>query len=308
MVLKPDLPASADRKIWNRILQAVPDDYEIPDRAFAELLKPKQIASGQEAKICFAIVAHANEDVLQDQVTNLRFYNPNASVVLYNGGPDPDFGKGVDIDICPYSRPLNASYKLGRFLPDVMRWLEETGGDYEYLINLDSDYLFLNHGFETWLEHTMHGYDMMGMYLKLYRTRQDSEGWLPGETLWAEWDRWQPFFGTDSFCGSLNGMQVYRRGLIRDMLAGFDWEQLEERLATTNVYALEEILCSTLAVRCGGRVRPYPIDPIRYVRLGQPYTVEDVTTARELTDLFFIHPIEREMSDPARQYIQRLSQ
>ena len=297
-------PAGADAAIWEPICQAMPEGYAIPDPVFADALKPKLIRTAE--KICFAIIAHDREDVLSDQVANVRKYNPDAQIVLYNGGSDPEFGKSAGVETCPYSRPLHASYKLGRVMLDLMRWLDEVGANYEYLINLDSDYLFVNHGFGDWLGGVMQGFDLMGMYIQPYRSPADSEGWIPGESMWREWDLWQPFFQTDFFIGTLNGMQVYRRGIVRRILEFLDVEQIERLLASTNVYALEEIVTCTLAVRCGAAYRPYPVENIRYVRLNKPYEVDEVQEARAQTGIYFMHPIERDLNNPARQLIGEL--
>ena len=251
--------------------------------------------------ICFAILAHENEEVLINQINNIKHYNPGCKVVLYNGGVDSTFGLKSNIPICPKSRPLKKG-KLGRFFLDIMTWLEETNEDYDYLVNLDSDVMFIKRGYEDYLNEHMQGYDCMGINMGIQHSPTDAPHWLPGMNMWGEWAIWQPFFGTDYFCGSLNSMQVYRKGIVAKMLTNLDIVKLETLLPKTEVYALEEILYSTLAVRCGGKHRPYPHECAKYVE-WVPLSIGQLETAQKEKNVYFVHPIERTMDNPSRQWL-----
>ena len=39
--------------------------------------------------ICFAVLAHDKPEVLESQIRNIRMYNPDSRIVLYNGGREP---------------------------------------------------------------------------------------------------------------------------------------------------------------------------------------------------------------------------
>ena len=251
--------------------------------------------------ICFAILAHENEEVLKNQIKNIKHFNPGCKVILYNGGVDPTFGLKSNIPICPKSRPLTKD-KLGRFFLDVMTWLEETKEDYDYLVNLDSDVMFVKKGYEDFLDEQMQGYDLMGINMGIQRSPMDAPHWLPGMNMWSEWAIWQPFFGTDYFCGSLNSMQVYRKEIVSKMLKNLDTVKLETLFQITTVYALEEILYATLAVRSGGRHKPYPSESAAYVEWS-PLSIEQVETAQKEENVYFVHPIDRTMDNPARQWL-----
>lgn len=252
--------------------------------------------------ICFAILAHQNEKILANQIANLKKFNPNCKIVLYNGGANRQFGKKSGIPVCPYSRPLRYG-RLGRFLYDVMRWLEARGIDYDYLINVDSDLMFVKPGFEQFLNNRMNGYDCMGIRLKAYRTPLASRHWHPGRSMWKEWKKWKPFFQTRYFYGTLNVMQVYRKRIVRRMLRNLNRMRLERLLTTTKVFALEEILYVTLAFRNNGRLRAYPHRSRRYVRLGRPLTLAEARRAKRDPYVYFAHPIRRTLHDQARRWI-----
>ena len=112
-------------------------------------------------RICFTILAHNKEEILRVQLENVRRYNPNAFVVVYNGGPNEQFGLNLGVPISPYSQPLRYG-NLTRYFYDTMRWLEELHIEYDYSVNLDNDVLFIKEGFELFIEESMQGYDCMG--------------------------------------------------------------------------------------------------------------------------------------------------
>lgn len=252
--------------------------------------------------IVFAVLAHENDEVLANQVENLRTFNPSCQVVLYNGGNQANLGKKLNIPICPYSRPLQKG-RLGHFFLDTMRWLKKTKLSYDFLVNLDSDVMFVRPGFEKFLKGLMRGYDCMGINMLLQHKPDDLPHWYPGQTMWREWERWKPVFQMDYFCGCLNSMQVYRRTIVNRMLAGLDMKLVNKLIAETRVYALEEILYATLAVRCGAKHRSYPYESVEYVRLDVPIRVEEVRQAQLNPNIYFVHPVLREMSDATRQWI-----
>jgi glycosyltransferase involved in cell wall biosynthesis len=265
-----------------------------------------QIGRQEDASlICFAILAHDNEEVLVNQVANIKKFNPGSMVVLYNGGHDSNFGKQANVPVCPASQPLSKG-RLGRFFLDIMTWLEETGIHYDFLVNLDSDVMFVQPGFETFLHRVMQGYDCMGINMGVQHSPGEVPHWYPGQTMWEEWDWWQPFFQTDYFCGTLNSMQVYRRHIVARIVSMTDKEELERRMASTRVFALEEILYATLAVRLGANCRPYPHESTEFVRLGKPLSLDEVKQSVWRPHVFFVHPIARDLDDPARQYITSL--
>lgn len=244
--------------------------------------------------LCFAILAHQNEEALLKQVRNIRKYNGNhVQIVLYNGGTNKDFGKKIcqseGVKYCTYSRPLKPRM-TGRFFYDVMRWLEEKKVSYDYLVYTESDVLFVSQGFEKLLDREMKGFDCTGRSVR-YETAPRKSHWKPGRTLWKEWDKWKPFFKSDRFYGTFNPMQVYRHSIIKRMLARIDKRQLEELFKTTKVFALGEILYITLAVLCNGKCKEYPSSSKKYLRLRN-LTLAEAKDAIRKPQVLFVHPVK----------------
>ena len=260
--------------------------------------------------IVYVVLAHEKPEIAEDMIRNLRIYDPGGQIVFYNGG-GTDFGaqlaevaerKGVLV--CPRSRQLKWG-KLGHVLYDVMDWLEEIRLDYEYLVYLDSDMMCVNPGFPAFLERTMHGYDCMGpdTWIEWAYSEETNE---PAKSLWREWNRWQPIFGTDFFVRTLNACQVYRHSIVRQILSAIDRAKLEALLASTETIAIEEFLYMTLAVRCGGKHRSYPSETSQWIRLG-PLSAVDVQQAQQNPQVFFVHKILTDYDDPVRTWIREQS-
>lgn len=246
--------------------------------------------------ICFAILAHENEDALSRQIRNIQKYNgPAAKIVVYNGGTNPAFGKklcqNARVMYCSYSRPLVWG-KLAFFHYDVMRWLEEKKVVYDYLAFLDHDVLFVGGGLEALLNRMLgNGYDCMVSKLH-HETDPAKTVWKPGKTMWREWSRWRPFFRSGHFYGTFNPMQVYRHDIIRRMLARINKPQLKQLLRSTNVFALEEILYITLAMLCGGKCREYPTAAVQYLRPFPRISLREARAAKNNPQVMFVHPVK----------------
>ncbi|MDQ1912298.1 hypothetical protein RAC89_18065 [Paenibacillus sp. GD4] len=256
-------------------------------------------------KIIFAILAHENELALTHQIINLRFYHPDAEIVLYNGGVNKRFGQKLGIPVCPYSKPLKYDF-LGMFLVDVAKWLHETNTEYEYLVSLDHDILFIKHGFHSFLDETMEGFDCMGWGLTISRNPSEyGKVSKKGITrMWREWRRWQPLFGTDKVIWYFNPGQVYRKSMVTKILARIQKFPLEELLSSTQVTAAEEMLFVTTAHACGARIRSYPDEELGVVRVG-PNSIKlpEVKNARRHPCHYWIHPIKNNRLIEMNQYL-----
>ena len=255
--------------------------------------------------LCFAILAHGHKDFLKLQIENIRHFNPGCRIVLYNGGTDEKLGEGLDVDICPYSRPLqlNVGQGVGRCLFDVMKWLDEIQLPYQFLVYADSDLVFVNRGFEDYLNATMENYDFMAQHVEKYDPFHASSEWPLVTDMMSEWSQWQPFFQTDYFYGTFNPGQVFRRDIVSKVLSLIDVPLLERLLQQTHVFALEETLYVTLVVRAGGNVRSY-LEPQRmYDSWPDRLSLEQVQEAARTPGVYFVHPVVRDVHDSAASWI-----
>ncbi|TJY44258.1 hypothetical protein E5161_02400 [Cohnella pontilimi] len=256
--------------------------------------------------VCFAILAHEKEDVLANQVDNLTKFVPGCKIVLYNSSPDPDFGKNLNLIVYPDSRPLEYG-KFGMFFLEIMSWLKKIGLSYDYLVNLDSDIMYIRSGYEYYLDFLMQGYEAMGIGMGTIRSPEEHSGWYPVQTMWKELRSWQPYFQTDYFGFALNSNQVYRKDLVDKMVEMMNIPVLKKLIEATEVFALEEILWPTLAMKCGAKTRPYLQESILdVVRIGAPLSLHEAQDALTRPQVYFIHPVRRDMLDPVRQWISSI--
>ncbi|MCF8563266.1 DUF4214 domain-containing protein [Alicyclobacillus tolerans] len=251
----------------------------------------------------FAVLAHDNEEFLRFQVENIRYFNPGAQIVLYNSSGDESFGSKAGVEICPYSRRLYYG-GVERCLYDIMRWLEETHAVYDYLVYLDSDVLFIRHGFEDHLNSLMEGYDFIGHHYEIFSPIETANKWIPGQDMVNRWALWQPFFDTDYFCGTFNPGQTYRKSIVQRILGNFDSAALEKMFETIPGVSLEEIIFPTLVTKYGGKGRGFLPDQVTYLRNEVRLTAKEVKTARSLPDVHLLHPVVRDLQHPSVAWVR----
>lgn len=255
-------------------------------------------------KTYFAILAHINEEALAVQIRNIRHFNPDAGIIVYNGGTNPDFGKGLDVLLYPYSHPVSYG-NLAPYLWEIMKWLEDTHVEYEHLINLDHDALFIKHGFQDYLRKLMKNHDVMGWDMVTTLTPADTVLSCCLD-MWRDWAEWGPFFETEYFIRFLNCTQVYSHSIIRKMLEAVDYQDVSGRLAHSQVFALEEMFFVTLALSLGGRIREYPREENWHsiARFGlDQVSIKEVRLAGQHPYYYWIHPIKEEQLIRMNQWL-----
>lgn len=245
--------------------------------------------------ICFALCAHEGEWALRNQIKNIRKYNPADSfIVFYNGGKNRDFGKRVcreeGVRYCPYSRPLTQRTS-GRFFYDVMRWLEDAKINYEYLVYMEYDIMFVNRGFRSLLQRQMKGYDVL---VKMAKKETDPKmvEWDPAKAMWQDWRRWGAFFKSDHFYRTSSPVSVFRHGIVKRMLSGLDKQRLETLLNTSKIPCLGEMLFITLAMKKGAKYTLYRWPNKRYLRFRPAIRLNEIKAAKRRPEVMFVHPVK----------------
>ena len=245
--------------------------------------------------ICFALLVHQNEKVVSEQIKNIQYFNPSSEIILYNGGTNKNFGKDLHLPICPYSRPIRHG-NLAPYMMDIMRWVEEKKMNYEYLVNIDHDVLFIKHGYELFLNKVMREYDVMGAYMQKLHSPNDNPNFHAME-IWDELEIWKDFFQTDYFVHYFNPLQIYRKRIVKKIVANVNLNKFEKSISETKVYAIEEIFFSTLAMRLGAKCRTYPwsgdVAP-NFVRATDCITENQLKEAIKTDFYYWVHPIKGE--------------
>lgn len=255
-------------------------------------------------RIHFAVLAHANEPCVADLVRCLWDLNPGATVSLFNGGRNKGFFAGQGVSICPYSSPLRYG-NLTAFHIGVMRWLQESREEYDFLVTLDHDMLPLREGLADYLGARMGHVSYMGAR---FRVADDPANWKLGgstvEQVNQSWkSRWQPLFGTDVPYWSFNPGQVFSKGLVERILAYPRLTPLMELATRSRIWAMEEMVYPTLAVAVGAETKELPGEH------GLLFDSHSSDRLRELAvdpDVFFVHRVGMQLASPDRQVIHEL--
>lgn len=247
----------------------------------------------KKKKVMFALLAHHEENVLAAQLDNIRHYNPNAGIVVYNGGLDPDFASNLNVTLCPYSRPIR-SENAAPFMLDVMKWLDENKVEYEYLVNLDNQMLFVKHGYEDFLDQTMKYSDCMGWDLQKISSEEEADN-DSKSSMWKERKKWSSMLGNNGFLRFYFPAQVYRYDMVKQMLSSIFDAGADRKIAESEVQGFEEFFFVTLAESLKGRCREYPQDRILNV-MNSEDEVDLVKVQKAMIHpyFYFVRPMKGE--------------
>lgn len=276
------------------------DSTEQPDYSI-ETADAEGDPSNHERKICFALLVHNRREIVIDLLDNLRYYCPNSSIVLFNGGDDPELCEGLGYPVCPTSRKLvygvTAVYML-----EVMKWLEDTGEEYDYLINLDSDVFFLKKGYESFIIDEMKDKDYMGVGNKV----PDDDFYCLLQ-LRHEKRMWEPLLGKEPYIESFNVGQVYSRTLVQRILSSEQYRLLHKNLLKTQSFGVDELVYATLVDRLGIQVHSYPKEMTAIIRYRPHFPLDEVIHyLNKKPHAHLLHPLYRRMKDEARVAIREL--
>lgn len=253
------------------------------------------------ALVCVAVLAHDHRESLDDLIDNIRWFVPGADVLVFNGGANTELLQGVDAEVCPASRPL----RIGNLVPfhwETIRWLHERRRPYDFLVTLDSDMLFVRHGYTDFLERTMAESEFMGMSYLV------AGPWYPGwDTVrwfnlsWRRW--WQPLFGTRYGSWALNPGMVFRREYCEKLLSFPKRESVLRRARLSRLYGIEEFVWASFATAMRCRPVRNPGSHGVIVPVHAPATFR---AAIEDPDVFLVHKIPMALDHPHRRIVKAL--
>lgn len=251
--------------------------------------------------LVLAILAHNARACLEDQIANLRACAPGAHVVVFNGGTDPRLTHGLDIDVCPYSRPL-AHHRVGAFHGLVMTWLVEQDADRELLVTLDSDMLLLKPGLERHLVDALADRGYMGAH---FGEVLPTTPWRPGRRFHRKWaGAWQELFGLPHPFRAFNPGQVFARQYVRGFAEWSKRSRLMQAVESTRLDALDEIVWPTLAMTLGVGAVPHPSGRALQLRRHSPREIVDYAAD---PDVFLLHRVGMQPEAPDRRLVRQLA-
>ncbi|MGG1397559.1 galactosyltransferase-related protein [Bacillus salipaludis] len=268
-----------------------------------EIISEGKIQTNPKSKICFAILVHKNRELVKQLIENVRYYCPNSSLVLFNGGNDSHLCDGLGVPVCPTSRKLEHGFTTIYFL-ETMEWIEELGIDYEFFINLDSDALFFRHGYEEFVQAAMQDTDYMAVKLRV-----PEDNWYIGYQLKKDRSRWKELFNLKPFLGIFNVGQVMRRSFVQALLVSDRKKNLKKALQKTISWGSDEFLFVNMAKELGFKLKRYPVSSDNRLIRYRPYfsLYEILDYINNIKDSWLCHPVYLNKDDPARRLIQHLT-
>ncbi len=255
----------------------------------------------KKSNICFAILVHENRNLVKQLIDNVRYFCPNSTIVLYNGGNDPTLCDGLGVPVCPSSRKLKYGRTTIYFL-ETMEWLEELSIEYEYFINIDSDALFIRKGYEEFIQTEMVDTDYMAVRLRI-----PDENWYVGKELKKDIDRWKELFNVNPFYGIFNVGQVISRSFVKALLEPGRKQRLKKALLETSAFGTDEILFVNMAKELGFRTKKYPDITARMIRYRPYFTLDEMIHCLNNSNVFLCHPVIRDENNPVQKLIHHIS-
>jgi hypothetical protein len=274
--------------------------------------RPAPIATPSVAPLrnVFACLVHESPECVIDLVSNLRRLDPCSRILLYDGS---EHGGLLDARL-PWSRwgaelcPAPRAMRWGRLHPFALDCLAHLrgGADFDVMTIVDSDQLALRPGYSEFLARRLPQRNRLGI-LTSTPARQGRESRIaPCVTAHHEIELWRPFLrrfnqGEEKFVyWSFWPSTIIGREAGLAILDLFERDsQLEAILASSRLWATEEVLFPTLAALFGFEIMRNPC-AADYNKFRVAFGVTEVEAALRRTDAFFVHPVPRVYGDPVR--------
>jgi hypothetical protein len=273
-------------------------------------------------KNVFACLVHESRPCVADLVRNLRALDPASAIILYNGGKDAslldaragdDDGDGADLRqpglfIHPRPRPMTWGY-LHDFALDCLELALEVS-PFDTLTIVDSDQICVRPGYTAAVARYLADRPDVGL---LGNTASDEPMQMPPHpafTAFREMALWRPYlrrladpyaFPQWTFWPST----VFTHAVARPLLRLFREDaELAAVMKTSRIWATEEILFPSLVAAMGFKVARNPC-AYDFVRFRARYTTADIDEAFARPDVYWVHPVARQIDDPIRAHIRR---
>ena len=266
-------------------------------------------------KNVYACLVHENPDCIKDLVLNLHHNDPASVILLYNGSVNPNLIPGD----FPYSsfgavvhpKPVPAKHGyLHGFALDCMQFALDNF-NFDCLTIVDSDQLSIRPGYSEYVSRFITPGSSVGM-LSSNAGRVDRNNKTNHVALQAfrEYELWKPLLNSISNADekfvhwSFWPSTVFMADAARDLVQIFkNNEILQVIMQRTKIWATEEVILPTLVRLLGYEIINNPCS-YDFVRYKLPINTQEVHTAIERKDTFWMHPVIRNFDDPVRKLVR----
>ena len=263
-------------------------------------------------KNIFICLVHEDQDCIIDLIRNLKYLNDDSEIILYNGGTEKDLLEGFPFDkygvlVHPDPKPMHWGWLHG-FALDCMR-LAIDHFEFDTITVVDSDQLCCGKGYADILTPVVRSNSNLGMLVGNAMRQSHDTVIDPAKTAFEEKQLWEPFLNTlpngqDAFLHwTFWPATVFTKKACIDLLKLFDEsKKLSKILDQSKIWASEEILFPTLVRALGYDLEENPCSN-KYVQYKKEYSSRDIQNAIEDNEIFWIHPVAREISNDLRKQV-----
>jgi hypothetical protein len=253
---------------------------------------------------------HESLECTIDLVRNLRFFEPGSEVLIYDGSGGKMLRKRRALEgEGAVLHPSPQKLRWGRLHDYVFDCLEYGLDRYELdtMSFVDSDQLLARPGYAQALRAVVEEHPGAGLL-----TTRTVGGAFPRRLAERERELWEPLLARLPAAAEKFPYWGFWPGTALTGAAGKAILELRadralaDILERTGIEATEEILFPTVASVLGFEVVATPWNNL-WVRWNDPLTAADVAQALGQRRCYWLHPVERELDDPARAYLRRAS-
>jgi hypothetical protein len=260
----------------------------------------------------FACLVHESQECVVDLVRNLRYHDPDSTILLYNGGANRALlERGFPFErygavIHPESRPMKWGWLHGFALDCMSHALRHLA--FDTLTVVDSDQMALRPGYSRYLRDAVR--PNTGLLGNSPGVQGAQTRVPPAAQAWREVELWRPFLkrfprGEEKFVHwSFWPSTVFTADSARALVELFATDdQLREIMKASRIWATEEVILPTLVALLGFEVAANPCS-YEYVKYRQHYTARQMDDALRRADVFWAHPIPRRYDDALRRHVR----
>ena len=262
----------------------------------------------------FSVLVHESADCVFDLLRNLRFFDRDSPIVLYDGSG----GGALLLD----SKALEELGAVAHPAPKRMDWCRAHGyvfDSLEYALDryefdamtfVDSDQLLVRPGHATAVQKALAGRPRAGLLTTPHPTNLPKD-WIP---IPPGVEAWKPMRDRFGYRGKqelpiwtfwpgtvLTGAASRAISALRD-----DATLAEVVEKSAEATATEEVVFASLAALLGYEVAPIPGND-RFLRWRPWLRSSEVIEALADSGCYWLHPVRRNLDDPARAYLRRAS-
>lgn len=267
----------------------------------------------------YACLVHESQECVIDLVRNLRCLDPDSSVLLYNGGPDPRLLEPVSCFeklgalVHPDSRPLDTS-TLHEFALACMRHATQSLS-FDTLTIVDSDQLGLRAGWSSVVAQQLAGRARVGLLAggmagASPERQPKTTRVTPAIGAWQELPLWRPLLarfpnGEAQFprWAAWPGM-VFTAEAAEALTHWFDEDaELRRIVSESRMWGKEQIVFPTLVSLLGLEVLPSPGSQ-DYIKYRVAYDPSEAQAALGDERAYWIHPVARRYDDASRGVVR----